>query len=69
MSPALSVLTFVVSVDNFVTGLGVYAALDTGQLPAVGYCASHCIESEPPFTSHFTRDRRRRSSTSHLNIA
>lgn len=45
VSPALSVLTFVVSVDNFVTGLGVYAALDTGQLPAVGYCASHSNQS------------------------
>ena len=39
VSPALSVLTFVVSIDNFVTGVGVYAALDTTSMPALGYYA------------------------------
>jgi hypothetical protein len=38
VSPALSVLTFVVSIDNFVSGLGVMPKLDTTAVPAVA-CA------------------------------
>ena len=39
MSPALSVLTFVVSIDNFVTGVGMFQKLDTSVIPAAGYYA------------------------------
>ena len=38
-SPALSVLTFVVSIDNFVTGVGMFQKLDTSVIPAAGYYA------------------------------
>ena len=37
VSPAFSVLTFVVSVDNFVSGLGVLPILDTSVCPAWVY--------------------------------
>ena len=43
VSPALSVLTFVVSIDNFVSGLGVMPKLDTTEISGIAYYGSFCV--------------------------